>query len=73
MKIYWGGGFVNILSKENNKKYTHGYISEKFLEKNISNKNGHFYLCGPPPMMEAVQKELKALGIPEKLIVTEEF
>lgn len=68
-----GNNFVNILSEEKTEKYAFGFISEEFLNKNISDKNEYFYLCGPPPMMEAVEKQLKDLGVSEKLIVTEEF
>jgi ferredoxin-NADP reductase len=31
------------------------------------------YVCGPPPMMEAVQKQLSNLHIPKKVIVVEAF
>jgi ferredoxin-NADP reductase len=31
------------------------------------------YLCGPPPMMKFVKKELKKLGIKKSQIISEEF
>ncbi len=31
------------------------------------------YLCGPPPMMEAVEKQLTNPGVAKKAIITEEF
>lgn len=68
-----GDRFINILSEEKTNKYALGYITEEFLKENISDKKKQVYLCGPPPMMEAVEKQLKDMGIPEKLIITEEF
>lgn len=32
-----------------------------------------FYLCGPPPMIDAGREKLKALGIPEQRIIYEKF
>ncbi|MCJ7553975.1 MAG: hypothetical protein MUO34_08835 [Ignavibacteriaceae bacterium] len=31
------------------------------------------YVCGPPPMMEAIEKQLKNLNVGEKHIIKEEF
>lgn len=67
-----GPNFVNILSREQNDRYPQGHISREFIEKN-ANMEGYFYLCGPPPMMDAVGKQLKELDIPSERIVTEEF
>ena len=58
-----GKNFVNILSNEETNGYAHGYISEDFLKKNISNLNGYIYLCGPEMMMDIVEKQLANLGI----------
>jgi len=35
--------------------------------------NKDFYLCGPPPMMKALRKQLKAKGVPNFRIHSEEF
>jgi ferredoxin-NADP reductase len=68
-----GKNFVNILSDEKTDEYAHGYISEDFLKKNISNPNGYIYLCGPEVMMDIIEKQLANLGIKKDLIVKEEF
>ena len=68
-----GPNFINILSDEKTEEYAHGYISEDFLKKSISNLNGYIYLCGPEVMMNIVEKQLNNLGINKKLIVKEEF
>jgi len=65
--------FINILSDEKIKGYHHGMINEKFLKENISDKDGMYYVCGPPPMMDAVLEQLSLLGISEKSIVKEEM
>jgi ferredoxin-NADP reductase len=32
-----------------------------------------FFICGPPPMMDAVQKGLSAHGVPQEHIQSERF
>ncbi len=68
-----GKNFINILSDEETDAYAHGYISEEFLKKNISNRKDYIYLCGPEVMMDIVEKQLANLGIKKELIVKEEF
>ena len=68
-----GNNFINILSDENMKGYAHGQINLDFLNANILIINQHFYVCGPPPMMDAIEKELKHLKVDAKNIVKEEF
>lgn len=68
-----GKNFINILSDEKTGEYAHGFISEGFLKKNISNLHGYIYLCGPEVMMDIVEKHLTNLGIKKELIVKEEF
>lgn len=68
-----GKSFVNILSKEKTDEYAYGQISEDFLKQNMGPSGSHFYLCGPPPMMDAVEKQLTNLKIPADRIVKESF
>lgn len=68
-----GENFINILSKEKTDKYAYGQISEDFLEKNSGPSSSYYYLCGPPPMMDAVEEQLKHLKVPADKIVKEEF
>ena len=67
-----GPDFINILSEEDHPGYFHGMISEEFLRSKISDFNKNFYLCGPPPMMTALKKQLSVLGV-EKNSITLEF
>jgi ferredoxin-NADP reductase len=67
-----GTDFINILSEEEHPDYYHGMISEEFLLANSVDFNSNFYLCGPPPMMNSLKKQLAALGV-EKNSLTVEF
>lgn len=68
-----GRNFINILSQGNSDKYSQGYISEDFIKKNAASLDSYFYVCGPPPMMDAVEKQLSNLHIPKERIVKEAF
>ncbi|HCY01141.1 MAG TPA: flavodoxin reductase [Bacteroidales bacterium] len=68
-----GKNFINILSDENIDKYAHGFITEDFLKQSITDLDKHFYLCGPPVMMDIVEKQLSNLKVDKKLIVKEGF
>lgn len=66
-----GKSFINILSDDQSKGYYHGFINEEFLASVITDFNQKFYVCGPPPMMDAVLKQLANLGIDEDAITVE--
>ncbi|MFO7923691.1 MAG: hypothetical protein R6U58_08370 [Bacteroidales bacterium] len=68
-----GENFMNILSEEKNDRYAYGFITKEFLEKEVAGLNGYFYLCGPPPMMKALENHLADMNIDEKFIVKETF
>lgn len=65
--------FINILAEEKTDKYHKGFISKEFLEKQLDHFDRLFYLCGPPPMMKAVQEHLDKLGVGKKSVIREEF
>jgi len=66
-----GDRLVHILSEEQTAGYAHGLITEEFLKAHSGNLNGYFYVCGPMPMMEAIDKQLAALGVAPGNIVKE--
>jgi ferredoxin-NADP reductase len=66
-----GKAFINILSDDNTAGYFHGIINEDFLKTHVNDFNKKFYVCGPPPMMDAVLKQLANLGVGEKSITLE--
>ncbi len=65
--------FINILSNEKVKGYANGQITSDFIKKNSDGLNKLFYVCGPPPMMEAIEKQLMILQVDEKSIIKEVF
>ena len=68
-----GDNFINILSDENVANYEYGFISADMIKKHTNEHSQYFYLCGPEPMMQAVEKHLSSLGISEIFIVKEAF
>ncbi len=68
-----GKNFVNILSDENTKAYASGQINEDFLKANIEDTSKKIYLCGPEPMMDAIEKQLGNIGVKSESIVKEAF
>jgi len=73
LKLLLGKSFVNILSGEKASGYSFGTINKEFLKKIIPARTSNYYLCGPPPMMEAVIKQLTAIGISEQAITMEKM
>jgi ferredoxin-NADP reductase len=70
-KSILGDAFINILSDEEFAGYAHGRITEDFLKAHIANFDKPFYVCGPPTMMDAIQNQLKNLGVADNLLVVE--
>ncbi len=68
-----GDNFINILSDENIANYEYGFISADLIKKHTDEHSQYFYLCGPEPMMQAVEKHLSSLGISESFIIKEAF
>lgn len=66
-----GLSFINILSEERKDGFDYGLIGEKFLEDHLTRLDQFYYLCGPPPMMDMVQKQLLNLGITRNVLVME--
>ena len=66
-----GNSFINILSDEKIDGYWHGFINKDFLKLNIESFDKMFYVCGPPPMMDAVQRYLAELGVTNNSVVVE--
>lgn len=64
------GNVINILSEEVINGYNHGFITEQIL-KELIHPDDTLYLCGPPPMIDAVTKHLPNLGVSDKSVVME--
>lgn len=52
---------------------TQGFINTEFLQKDCGIDGRDIFICGPPPMMKAVQAGLTKAGVPEKQIHFEDF
>jgi len=70
-KSMLGSNFINLLSDEKVRGYAPGLITFDFLKKHTVGVTKRFYLCGPPPMMNAVEKILMQLKANKKSIVKE--
>ncbi|MGF7233122.1 FAD-binding oxidoreductase [Arachidicoccus sp.] len=68
-----GKNFINILSSQQYDGYLQGYISAELIKKHINGDGQYYYLCGPEPMMQAVEGHLTSLGIADQFIVKEAF
>lgn len=68
-----GKNFINILSSEKIDEYAQGYITEDFLKLCDIDLKKYVYVCGPPPMMDAIEQQLLNLNIDKGLVIKEEF
>ena len=68
-----GKNFINILSDEKAEGYAHGQITKEFLKTHLTESTKNVYICGPPPMMDAIEKQLINLKIDQKQIIKEVF
>lgn len=68
-----GKNFINILSDKKADGYSYGQITEDFLKDYISGSGQNIYICGPLPMMDAIEKFLFNLKVDRELIIKEAF
>lgn len=73
LKNMLGNNFINILSDEKVDGFANGFITENFLKENIDGLDKFFYVCGPPPMMDAMENMLMSLHVDKRLIIKEAF
>ena len=65
------GNVTNILSDENTPGYKHGFVTEQLLKEMSIQPDDKLYICGPPPMLDALLKMFKNLGLSEQSVVME--
>ncbi len=63
-----GNNFVTVLTREKKNPHLYGRIDKEFLEKNISDFNQPFYICGPDDFSEDIQRYLKELGASDEVV-----
>jgi len=66
-----GANAIYAITDEPTNHYHHGYIDEAFLKNYVEDFHQHFYLCGPPRMLEALQEILAKLGACPDAVVFE--
>lgn len=62
---------VYTITDEPSKAHHNGFINEQFLKEHVDDFRKHFYLCGPPKMIEALQQILAKLGASPEAVVFE--
>jgi ferredoxin-NADP reductase len=68
-----GADAVFVLSEEDSKdaRYVSGHIDESFLRERVNDFGKHFYVCGPDPMIKAINGILEKLGASPDAVVFE--
>ena len=62
---------IFTITDEHSNLYCNGFINEQFLKSQVKDFSKHFYLCGPPKMVEALQIILIKLGASPEAVVFE--
>jgi ferredoxin-NADP reductase len=65
------GRVTNILSDENITGYKHGFVTEELLRGLSIQRDDKLYICGPPPMLDALLKMFGNMGLSEQSVVME--
>lgn len=65
--------FPSIVDKEAARHQDEGVITREILQKLLSIDDYDFYLCGPPPFMQAVYALVRSLGVAKERIAYEFF
>ena len=65
------GSALYAITDEPGNRHYYGFINEEFLKRHIDDFGRHFYLCGPPKMVEALQHILVRLGASPDTVVFE--
>lgn len=68
-----GENFINILSDESMDDCAYGKVDKEFSQSQIEDFSQYFYVCGPPKMIDAVEKARKELGVKQDQIVKEDL
>jgi len=69
--IFQPDDLVLTLTREELPGYEQGHIDESLIKKCVNDFSKPFYVCGPPPMLGALQKLLPTLGVQAEEIVFE--
>ncbi|HBC55850.1 MAG TPA: NADH:ubiquinone reductase (Na(+)-transporting) subunit F, partial [Gammaproteobacteria bacterium] len=53
--------------------FIHNVVYENYLKDHPAPEDCEYYLCGPPPMMDAVKKMLDDLGVEKENVLFDDF
>jgi len=67
-----GENFINILSDDKAEGYAYGQITRDYLKSYLPVSGKYIYVCGPPPMMDAIEEFLSDLQVNAAFIIKEE-
>jgi ferredoxin-NADP reductase len=63
-----------VEGEQEGRDYTHGErVSVDLFKRVLPSNNYEFYICGPPPMMESLVRDLDAWGVPSAHVHFEAF
>ncbi|MBP0483605.1 FAD-binding oxidoreductase [Sagittula salina] len=68
-----GLSVVYTVTDEPDSDYARGQVDASFLRDLLDVAEDVVYVCGPDGMVETLPRELVALGVPQKRIITEKF
>ena len=68
-----GKNFINTLTQEETTSFDHRLIDAAYLKEKLPTFAQYFYLCGPDPMVLALQKTLISLGADSSKVIVEQF
>lgn len=66
-----GDAATFTLTREQDERFAYGRIDSDFIKQCDVDLSGHFYVCGPPKMVEDVTAMLKQLGVAADSVVIE--
>ncbi len=72
LKRLFGDDALYTVTEEESATYETGRIDKEFLKDKVGDFHQHFYVCGPPEMVEDVIDDLHQLGVGDDHIVREE-
>jgi ferredoxin-NADP reductase len=68
LKSLLGDRYVDVITRDRDGVNNTQHIDETFLSKRIRNLEQPFYVCGPPPFVDAIQGALKNIGATEQMV-----
>jgi cytochrome-b5 reductase len=72
LRAYLGDRCILTLTRQPSPGYENRMIDAAFLKEKVADFGRPFYLCGPPPMVEALTEALRTLGAKPDNVVFEQ-